>query len=262
MYKKRIIILLIFIIIIIVSALRLDGYAKKSFDEKYANLAYSSALLDIVGELRYTAAAILWVKIDIYHHEHEFRGKEIMRNAEILPLFRMVTLLDPHFIQAYDTGAFNLVVDLKKVDEGLAFLREGIRNNPDSFELNWEYGFLMYYEKKYEEALPYLLKAYENRDKTVTNIYDDNMKIVWINSRIINCYEELGQPEKANPYQIELDEYTARESLEREDTHDADLEQMKKRRGHSHSHGGHVHDENCDHSHEGHVHDENCGHNH
>lgn len=253
MCKKRIIILAFFLIVIISTAVILDGFAKKSFDKKYANLAYSSALLDIVGELRYTAAAILWVKADIYHHELEFRGLDTVQNTDIMPLFRMITLLDPHFIQAYDTGAYSLVVNLNRVKEGLDFLKEGIRNNPDSFELSWEYGFLMFYEKDYAEALPYLIKAHDNRDNALTSVYDEHMKIVWVNTRIVKCYEELGKPEKAEPYRKELEEYRKEYKKYREESkkelddeaakgaHEADFSQMKKKSRHVHDESNHNH---------------------
>ena len=207
MSKKRIVILLCFLIIIVASGLKLDKYSQQIFDKRYANLASSSALLDIIGELRYTAAALLWVKIDIYHHEYEFKGKDIMRNTSIMPLFRLVTLLDPHFIQAYDVGAYTLVVDLKKVEEGMEFLKEGMNNNPDSFELTWQYAFLLYYQKKYEEAVPVLLRAREIRDNTTTEVYDEHMKISWVDTRIIDCYKRLGQNEKIKPFEDEIKAY-------------------------------------------------------
>lgn len=79
---------------------------------------------------------------------------------QLLPWYRMQTKLNPLDKQAYINGAFFLVDLAKKPDEALAFLEEGIENNPRSPELHVEVG-RFYYEKlkRYEEAIPYLEKA-------------------------------------------------------------------------------------------------------
>lgn len=53
--------------------------------------------------------------------------------TELLPWYRIMTLSDPYNERAYAIGAWWL----KSIDpeEGIRFLEEGIRNNPDSFQL-------------------------------------------------------------------------------------------------------------------------------
>ena len=216
MNKKIIICLSILAILIISICVKLDEYAQESFKNRNVDNS-PSALIDILGELRYTAAAILWMKTDYYQHEYEYSGKDFRTNEPIMPLIRLITLLDPHFIQAYDFGAYHLAVNLKKKDESMKFLKEGITNNPDAFELNWEYGFLLYIDKKYSESLPYLTKARTLRNQK-TPVYDDWIKMIWVNSRIADTLKKLGKSEEAEPYLNEMEAYKKacnEENLER-----------------------------------------------
>ncbi len=206
MNKKIIIYLSILSIIILSSGFVLDKYAEISFNNRNNADNSPSALLDILGELRYTAAAILWMKTDYYQHEYEYQGLDFRNNEPIMPLIRLITILDPHFVQAYDYGAYHLSVNLKKKQESIKFLQEGITNNPDAFELNWEYGFLLYFDKKYKEALPFLMKARTFRTQK-TPVYDDWIKIVWIDSRISDILKKIGRSKEAEIYDIELNDY-------------------------------------------------------
>jgi hypothetical protein len=51
---------------------------------------------------------------------------------ELLPWFRVMTLSDPHYVAGYTTGAWWL--SAQQPEEALAFIEEGVRNNPGSFE--------------------------------------------------------------------------------------------------------------------------------
>lgn len=59
-----------------------------------------------------------------------------------LPLLRLMAWLDPEFVAAWTTGAY--VYSLDRTPEAyaraIAFLREGLRANPDSIELNEQIG--------------------------------------------------------------------------------------------------------------------------
>ena len=60
---------------------------------------------------------------------------------EILPWFRVMTMSDPHYVRAYAVGGWWLkTVD---IDEGLSFLEEGMRNNPEAFQIQATYGDLL-----------------------------------------------------------------------------------------------------------------------
>jgi tetratricopeptide (TPR) repeat protein len=61
---------------------------------------------------------------------------------EILPWLRISAELDPHHVDTYTTAAFWLRTKLGKVDEAEQFLREGLRANPDSYEILYGLGQL------------------------------------------------------------------------------------------------------------------------
>jgi tetratricopeptide (TPR) repeat protein len=70
--------------------------------------------------------------------------------SEILPWLRLSAELDPQKIETYTVAAYWLR-DLGKVKEAERFLREGLLNNPESYELLLELGRL-YYEYNHDPA--------------------------------------------------------------------------------------------------------------
>lgn len=78
---------------------------------------------------------------NFYPAEH--RHLERLGEArEILPWLRLAAELDPHRVDTYTVAAYWLRERLNKVNEAEAFLREGLRANPDSFEILGELGRL------------------------------------------------------------------------------------------------------------------------
>ncbi|MGV8118718.1 MAG: tetratricopeptide repeat protein [Candidatus Xenobiia bacterium LiM19] len=143
--------------------------------------------LSMLGEMRYTLAAFVWLKADYYHHDAEASGENWTENKSLMPLIRLVTYLDPHFVQAYDFGGYHLAVNLKKPEEGINLLQEGIRNNPGSFDLLWEMGYILSEQKRYKEAIPYLLQALPlvEQKSTMDEVAE---KKLWIVSRLAHGY--------------------------------------------------------------------------
>ena len=68
---------------------------------------------------------------------------------EILPWLRLAADLDPQKIDTFTVGAFFLREHLNRPDQAEAFLREGLRNNPDSCEILFELGRL-YHESSHD----------------------------------------------------------------------------------------------------------------
>ena len=66
---------------------------------------------------------------------------------EILPWLRLSADLDPKRIDTYVTASYWLRTSLHKYDEAEQFLREGLRANPDSYEILLELGRVYYYGK-------------------------------------------------------------------------------------------------------------------
>ena len=67
----------------------------------------------------------------------------------MLPWLRLAADLDPQKIETYTVGAFFLREHLGRTNEAEAFLREGLRNNPDSCEILFELGRL-YHESSHD----------------------------------------------------------------------------------------------------------------
>lgn len=71
----------------------------------------------------------------VTEHTHLGQGQE----REILPWLRLSAELDPQRIDTYTVAAYWLR-NLGKEKEAEEFLREGLRNNPDSYEILFELG--------------------------------------------------------------------------------------------------------------------------
>ncbi len=73
----------------------------------------------------------------------EHRHMEKFGDArEILPWLRLSAELDPHRVDTYTVAAYWLRERLNKVNDAEAFLRDGLRANPGSYEILFELGRL------------------------------------------------------------------------------------------------------------------------
>ena len=74
----------------------------------------------------------------ITDHTHLKAGNE----REILPWLRIAAELDPQRIETYTVASYWLRRSLGKPEQAELFLREGLRNNPEDYELLFELGCL------------------------------------------------------------------------------------------------------------------------
>ncbi len=117
-------------------------------------------VMAMAGQFRVVFANLLWIKVDQYHHEYIEHHGDWSRDTDLLPLLRMITRLDPHFVQAYQVAGFMLSGSLHRYEHARQLLLEGIGNNPNSFELYEEMGMaIIRGTKNYREAYPYFVKA-------------------------------------------------------------------------------------------------------
>ncbi|GIV19606.1 MAG: hypothetical protein KatS3mg023_1357 [Armatimonadota bacterium] len=117
-------------------------------------------VMAMAGQFRIVFANLLWIKVDQYHHEYIEHHGDWTQDTDLLPLLRMITWLDPHFVQAYQVAGFMLSGRLHRYEHARQLLQEGIRNNPRSFELYEEMGMaILRARKDYREAYTYLTKA-------------------------------------------------------------------------------------------------------
>jgi tetratricopeptide (TPR) repeat protein len=146
---------------------QLAGQSKLSLIEsgiEWANPDVSANVGALVLGFRKLVADMCWLKVDEYWHRGLFQ--------RMLPMMETVTMLDPHFIEAYALGAWHLAYNVtvmfhsaedrqKYIDQGITLLKKGIKNNPRSSKLYAEMGFTMYFRKlgDWEKAAYYLGEA-------------------------------------------------------------------------------------------------------
>lgn len=91
----------------------------------------------------------LWSYLNAQIHPTSHRHMAGERSErELLPWLWASARLDPHNVLAYEVGAYWLARRLHMVDEGLRFVAEGIRNNPDSADLEFCRGELLLSARK------------------------------------------------------------------------------------------------------------------
>lgn len=78
-----------------------------------------------------------------------------------IPLFRLMTVIDPTFVPGWTLGAMIIARDVKTgPDRAIQFLLQGVKENPREFRLRYQVGFyLAAYDRKLEQALPWLESA-------------------------------------------------------------------------------------------------------
>ena len=81
----------------------------------------------------------------ISEHTHLEHGNE----REILPWLKLSSELDPQRVETYTTGAYMLANHLHQPREAEQFLREGLRANPNSYEILFALG-RVYYENDHD----------------------------------------------------------------------------------------------------------------
>lgn len=185
--NKRNTVLFILIAVIFLSAALLGNEIGN-----YRRLAYESAvsgtedmsrkfISGTLGEFGKTLAAYLWLKSDFYWHEYQGDWR---KDEQIMPLIKMVTLLDPQMAQAYDFGGYHLAMNLGKVHEGVLYLKEGLKYNPDNPGLNFTYALVCRKIKNYYAAAYYGKKAFALSSDRFEKL--NSLRIVY------NSYADLG----------------------------------------------------------------------
>jgi hypothetical protein len=147
----------IFIAICVLEPVVDASYAKSGCSRKMTG---DSATYALAGEFRSVIANLLWIKVENYHHEFLRTNNDWRANTQILPLVKMITDLDPHFTEAYSVGGWMLCMGVNHTKEGIDYLREGVRNNPQNMDVNETLGTI--YARKLDQpakAMPYLRRA-------------------------------------------------------------------------------------------------------
>lgn len=116
----------------------------------------ASTFLELLGGLRTAAAAFLWIKIDRIHDGYY---GELTKEDELIPLYRIVTWLNPNIEDAYYVGSY-MLCQAKRPDEGWNFALEGLKLNPESSKMELNVGQLaLFYQNDYKTAIYHLKRA-------------------------------------------------------------------------------------------------------
>jgi hypothetical protein len=116
---------------------------------------------------REVLAGILWVRADSLFDSGNYDA--------ILPIIRMVTWLDPHYIDVFATGMWHLGYnftdeesrsDRRYIPYALALGKEGAANNPETYEMFFETGWMWFHkiDDDYPQAIKWLTLGNERKD--------------------------------------------------------------------------------------------------
>lgn len=119
-----------------------------------------SAVYMLAGEFRTVFANLLWIKADKYHHEYIARDPNWCNDKELLGMLKLITTLDPRFVEAYASGTYILMYGYHSNIRAVGYLMQGLEANPRSRELN-QLAAVMYAQKlkNPKRALPYARRA-------------------------------------------------------------------------------------------------------
>ncbi|MCA0361384.1 MAG: hypothetical protein LCH41_10045 [Armatimonadetes bacterium] len=142
---------------------------EKNFSPRKGDLRGLSGdqLLVALAGFREMIAGILWVRADTYFDQGNYDA--------ILPIIRLVTMLDPRQIDVYATGMWHIGYnftdeqsrsDRRYIPSALALGSEGARNNDYTYELFFETGWLWYHkiDDNYGKAVEWWKEAQERED--------------------------------------------------------------------------------------------------
>ena len=113
---------------------------------------------------------------DMSHHTHR-------SPTEALPLFRLMTWSNPHFIPGYTVGASMIAQNPAKLGEAIAFLEEGAHQNPQNIELETAIGQMMTARSHdYAAALPHLTHALDLAARRDRRLFDSDEEEAYQNA--------------------------------------------------------------------------------
>ncbi len=146
-------------------------------------------MLFALAGFRELVAGILWVRADSFFDSGNYDA--------ILPIIRLVTLLDPKQIDVYATGMWHIGYnftdeeqrsDRRYIPSALALGKEGTKNNPETYEMFFETGWMWYHkiDDDYSNAVKWFEQAAEKPDMLAAR-----------KNLLSNAYERNGEVDKS-----------------------------------------------------------------
>lgn len=200
------IVVTLFILTVVFTQARIDG------DRESAGLSTGSlksstfTVLELMGGLKTASAAFLWIKVDRIHDTYY---GNLNKEAELIPMYRLVTWLNPHLDEAYYVGSY-MLYKFDKPAEGWKFNQEGLKMNPRSGKLELNAAQFILFErgkrklkvKDYKAAIEHLKRAL-----TFGGMEDDEFLIAYHDLKL--AYENLGLKDEADATDKELKGFIA-----------------------------------------------------
>lgn len=175
---KRQLFIFAFWVTLLLSGLALTGQHQQQFPSPKPR-QQSDIMLDVFGQFRTVLARYLWFKMDLFHEVLDDEGVDNSRQTEVLPLLRMVSLLDPSLTDSYDNIAWDLYQGHQQAEQALAIVEEGLEHNPQSYQLHFRRSIICYQEKRYQEALTSAQAAVELSQGDVIDALNSNRMMYW-----------------------------------------------------------------------------------
>lgn len=154
------------------------------------------ALGAVIG-FREAIASLLWVRADEFFDEGNYDA--------IIPMVRIITWLDPHNLDVYETGAWHMDYnftdsqersDRRYIPISIELLKEGIANNPDVGDLYSELAFTHYVRKleDFPDAIEWYSKAEHltQLDPTTGKMVPVPFDPVTVGHGLAHAYEQEG----------------------------------------------------------------------
>ena len=150
--------------------------------------------------MRESVAGLLWVRADEFFHSGNYEA--------IFPLVRIITWLDPHYMDVYKVGAWHLDFnitdssersDRRLIPPALALMREGIENNRETFDLPFDLAFTHYHlkMKDYENARKWMEVAQTRPDLSSEAVEARERYPLVVKRMLGHMYEKCGDIESA-----------------------------------------------------------------
>jgi len=165
-------IILILLVIVVPLQRSIDrGLDKLHPEEKLVTAPAGEFLGQFLFGFKDIVVDLMWLRID-YYWDHQQQEK-------MFPLYRMITLLDPCFLDAWILWGWNIGYNLSAVAKDpeikekcywadINILKEGIKFNQDKYDLFFECGWVYYHKLKlYAEAAKYFSDALKRKDHPV-----------------------------------------------------------------------------------------------
>lgn len=127
-----------------------EGQLRERGIEELAYFPSGRFVREAAIEYQLIAADLIWLRAIQYYGYHLMTDQKYEWLGHVMGI---LTFLDPRFVGAYHFGAITLAWDANEPLEALALLLQGMKENPMSWRLPFDAGFIQYMKvKDYEMA--------------------------------------------------------------------------------------------------------------